>query len=308
VQREEAATSELETRERGFPRPAKAVLLGLAVLGLLAVVALAARGGHPTGDGRASDRDVPYAVQDGLVTLIAIAYVLTIVGVIVVLFRYRQDWQPRKSHWIRDFFIVLVVLSILVPIGYRAIVEGGLREKAQQAQRNRQEQQNARRRALDERPKPVPGRTADFNWSLALAVGGLLVIGSALLIVRRRPLPPSAQGLPVAEELSAVAAASIDELRREPDSRKAVIAAYASMERVLASHGLARRRAEAPFEYLARVLRELNVREHAVRSLTELFEYAKFSTHEVDAAMKDDAIAALGAVRDDLRADEAVAA
>ena len=48
--------------------------------------------------------------------------------------------------------------------------------------------------------------------------------------------------------------------------------------------------------------------EAAVRSLTRLFEYAKFSGHAIDAGMKEEAIAALVSVRDDLRRDEAVAA
>jgi hypothetical protein len=80
------------------------------------------------------------------------------------------------------------------------------------------------------------------------------------------------------------------------------------MERMLGAHGHARRRAEAPFEYLARILRELNVRESSVRSLTRLFEYAKFSRHEIDAGMKEEAITALLAVRDDLRSEERAAA
>jgi hypothetical protein len=39
-----------------------------------------------------------------------------------------------------------------------------------------------------------------------------------------------------------------------------------------------------------------------------LFEYAKFSRHEVDAEMKEEAIDALIAIRDDLQRNEAVAA
>jgi hypothetical protein len=80
------------------------------------------------------------------------------------------------------------------------------------------------------------------------------------------------------------------------------------MERTLTLHGLARHRAETPTEYLVRILRSLDVRESAVRSLTELFEYAKFSPHEIDAAMKEQAIDALLAVRDDLQRDEVLAA
>jgi hypothetical protein len=39
-----------------------------------------------------------------------------------------------------------------------------------------------------------------------------------------------------------------------------------------------------------------------VRDLTDLFERAKFSTHEIDEPMKERAIAALISVRDDLQA------
>jgi hypothetical protein len=80
------------------------------------------------------------------------------------------------------------------------------------------------------------------------------------------------------------------------------------MEHVLATHGLERLPADAPLEYLARVLRTLHVRESAVQSLTRLFEYAKFSTHDIDAEMKEEAIAALIAVREDLQAEEKAAA
>src|SRR5262249_2692860 len=114
--------------------------------------------------------------------------------------------------------------------------------------------------------------------------------------------------LPVGEALARSIETSIDDLRNEPDARRAVIAAYAGMERTLASHGLARRRAEAPYEYLGRILRDLDVRESAIRQLTRLFEYAKFSPHAVDDGMKAEAIDALAAVRDDLRAQEQVAA
>ena len=42
----------------------------------------------------------------------------------------------------------------------------------------------------------------------------------------------------------------------------------------------------------------------AVRRLTELFEWARFSQHEPEPAMRDEAVDALSAVRDELRASE----
>jgi hypothetical protein len=74
------------------------------------------------------------------------------------------------------------------------------------------------------------------------------------------------------------------------------------MERALAAHGLPRRSFEAPLEYLSRILLELRASEPAVTSLTELFERAKFSTHEIDQPMKERAIGALLSVREDLQA------
>jgi hypothetical protein len=112
----------------------------------------------------------------------------------------------------------------------------------------------------------------------------------------------------VEEELAGAIGSTIDDLRGERDARRAVIAAYANMERILASHGFARGRPELPYEYLARVLQLLQVRESAVRSLTELFEYAKFSRHEIDPTMKERAIEALVTIGEDLQAPRELAA
>ncbi len=286
----------------------QAGLLALVVLTLLAVVTLAASGGHPTGDGRASDRQVPRSIQDALVTLLAIVYFLTVVGIIWWFTHYRGEWTPRKrSRWIRQFFFFLILMAVIVPIGYRALSDQSLKERARKAQQQRQALKEAQRVRPFERLKPVPGRTAEFNWWIAGAVGGLLLLGGTWLVVRR-PLAPAPGGESVADALSEVAAASIDELRREGDPRRAVIAAYANMEHVLALHGLPRRRHETPFEYLARILRQLEISESSVHRLTELFEYAKFSTHEIDADMKEQAIDAFEALRGELKAEEAVAA
>ena len=65
---------------------------------------------------------------------------------------------------------------------------------------------------------------------------------------------------------------------------------------------------EAPLEYVARALRDLEVGERSVRRLTDLFERAKFSTHEIDESMRTEAIAALGRVRDELRSASEAAA
>jgi hypothetical protein len=77
--------------------------------------------------------------------------------------------------------------------------------------------------------------------------------------------------------LAVVREDTLDDLRAEQDPRRAIIAAYARLERVLAAFGL---------------------------RLTDLFTRAKFSLHEVDAGMKHEAIEALTIARDELLAAE----
>jgi hypothetical protein len=150
-------------------------------------------------------------------------------------------------------------------------------------------------------PRTVGDRTPDnpeFQWWVALGVA--LAIGAVVANEWRRRPQPGEQG--AAEELEAVLTETLGELGFDPDPRRAVIQAYVRMEAVLGAHGHARLVHEAPLEYLARVLRELNVRAEAAHALTELFERARFSHHEIDAAMRAEAVASLEAVRDDLRA------
>jgi hypothetical protein len=94
---------------------------------------------------------------------------------------------------------------------------------------------------------------------------------------------------------------SLDDLRAEPDPRRAVIAAYARMERGLGAGGLVRAPAETAPEYLARVLADRRVSDAAATRLTRLFEQAKFSDHLIGPDAKHAAITALEAVRDELR-------
>src|SRR4029453_7383867 len=138
-----------------------------------------------------------------------------------------------------------------------------------------------------------------LGLELAVFAALLLLFVLAVVARRQRALAASAQ---VAEDLSALVERSIAELEAEQDPRRAVIAAYAGMEQALAANGLPRDPAEAPLEYLARALVALRVEERSARRLTELFQRARFSPHQIGAASKQDAIGALVAVRDQLRA------
>jgi hypothetical protein len=55
---------------------------------------------------------------------------------------------------------------------------------------------------------------------------------------------------------------------------------------------------------MERALLSLETSGDSAERLTDLFEWAKFSQHEPEAWMRDDAVAALIAVRDQLQAPE----
>jgi hypothetical protein len=144
-------------------------------------------------------------------------------------------------------------------------------------------------------------RTLDWRF-----VGGAFVValvGSAyaarlLLRTSHEPGLPDDPAAAVAEILDD----TLDDIRDERDPRRAVVAAYARMERALAAHGVPRARSEAPAEYLERALEELSASASSASRLTRLFEWARFSDHDVGPEMKEEANRALEAVRDELTA------
>jgi Domain of unknown function (DUF4129) len=152
-------------------------------------------------------------------------------------------------------------------------------------------------------PTPDPGVLPLVVAGVALAA--MVGIAVAQLVAdRRRRGPPRSP----AERLVELLDDTLEDLEREPDPRRAVIAAWARMERGLAAAGLPRHPAEAPFEYAARVLEAALARPGSVQRLTGLFERAKFSRHRIGQADRDQAIAALRAVRQELAAAAEAAA
>jgi Domain of unknown function (DUF4129) len=288
-------------------RVLKATGLGAGMLGLVLLVAMGAREGHPGTSGHVASRAVPNTVQDSFVTLLAILYILAIVAIVVGLFRYKDRWHDPQSSWLKNFALVLLLMGIATAVGYFAISHSGLRKQAAKVQRAQ-----STSGSTQNRPRHVPATTArqaHFEWPVAAGLGGLLLLGGIWFYVRsRRRLAPLLEQPGLEADMVSAIETTIEDLRSEQDPRRAVIAAYALMERTLARHGFARHRSEAPLEYLATILRGLRVRESAVRTLTTLFQYAKFSRHEISPAMKEEAIDALLAIRDDLRPEKAQAA
>ncbi len=278
----------------------RAVAVGGAVVALVTVVAIASGGGLPGGgiaERRPSEglRDVTFSLF-----LVVMAIGAVVVPVMLSFFgRYdaaRPDSRrPSAAKSIATFLVSIVLIGLIV----RAITSS----------------QGERRSPLLDGRAPdgggADGATGGYEPEFAVwPVAGIVLLAAIALTawwlaVRGRrsvlgPLDPTPR-----EALADVLAATLDDLRAEQDPRRAVIGAYARMERSLAAAGLPRGDAEAPEEYLERVLAAAAVSQRAAGRLTALFAWARFSGHDVRPEMKEEAIETLVALQDELAAAEA---
>jgi hypothetical protein len=150
-----------------------------------------------------------------------------------------------------------------------------------------------------------------FNWvfgGLALAAG-LGALGFALWVAfgDRFARPDEDPVDPSPAALDAAVDESLEDLRAETDSRRAIVRCYARFERVAADSGLARQPSLTPTEFMREVLRGLPMPRAAVPSLTGLFELARFSHHALGPRERDRALDALNEIRTamDARRDDA---
>ena len=163
---------------------------------------------------------------------------------------------------------------------------------------------NKQQQTQNGRKQPPTGRNVrnpHLRWD-EIAVFVALIAGTGIVLYanRRTRRTPRPWRFGRNEDVAQALDESIDDLRSDPDLRRAIIAAYARMEHALARAGIARHPSEAPFEYMERALRSLDTSADGAQRLTGLFEWAKFSHHEPEPAMRDEAIAALVAVRNEL--------
>jgi hypothetical protein len=132
------------------------------------------------------------------------------------------------------------------------------------------------------------------DWTVAVIVWAALAVAAVVIFARsRRRRGDHLAPLALGGEAEPSAAPDLDRLRRERNPRRAVIAAYAAMERHMAGEGLPRGAHEAPMEYLGRVTLQGHERVACVHRLTALFQWAKFSHRPVDDDMRSRAIAAV---------------
>jgi hypothetical protein len=280
---------------------------GAALTALLVLVAVGSRAHRPVGGSGAPPSDAPGLV--GNYVLVAIGILLPF-GALLVLwaFAYRRRelrLHDRANWW--QTAITLVIMSGLLVVLFSRVGPVYVRPLHPPVALTPGHHQ-----------PPPTGRTASvprgggsgFDW-LTIYVFGMVLLGLLVLVVgavvmRRRWSEELSAEATLAAALDEIVKDTLEDLHEDRDPRRAVIRVYARMEKTFAAYGVPRRAAEAPFEYVARVLDRLAVSSYAVERLTNLFAWAKFSNHEIDAGMKDEAVAALASLRAELEdAEEA---
>jgi hypothetical protein len=301
------APSHDDALERGrckiqmVPRP-RLVPLAVVVTLLVVVVAIVAAG-RPLGT-HGGKGGLPLSFWDYVYTtsLIVGIPLLLAMGIAAMFVR----GQRRKPQSLRTYIIrSVLILSLLIPLEWFVV-----RHLRSLRLRGHQPPQPLGTGTVTTTTNPgssAANHSLHFRWGELLVVLAALLLLGAIVAVRTRSGPK--RRLEIAPEVLAAALdESLDDLRADPDLRRAIIAAYARMEAALAAAGIPREPAEAPLEYVERALLTLDTSANAVRRLTDLFEWARFSHHEPEPSMRDDAVDALVAVRDELRASEPVPA
>jgi phosphatidylglycerophosphate synthase len=277
-----------------------------AVVVSLVVVALASTGSVPDGSGgtrRPSDQLLDVLISLLLVWM-AVGSVLLVWLLLLRKGALSETAVARQKRRPWASFVALALFLGMLALFVRFVWadDGNGRSVVDRLLPGRQGTTDAR--------APDPGAyRPEFATGPVAAIIALVVIALVTWYVadrahRRRLAAAREPLLPV---LADVLEESLDDLEAEEDPRRAVIAAYARMERTLAAYGLPRKPAEAPDEYLQRIFADLEVSRRATSRLTALFTWAKFSGHDVAPEMKEQAIEALTAVREELRAAEIMA-
>jgi tetrahydromethanopterin S-methyltransferase subunit B len=287
--------------QRSSSRTTRLAVVGIVLTILLGVVALVSRGHvSPAGNG-AHDRGASQGLANAVFTLWIIAM---IAGVLLLAYTLsvkkrdskREEFRIRPLLFSLVFFAGVVISMVFI---YNHLGKKAPPQRVNPAALGTKHLKKGDKKKLQQAANP---HSPSFNWYMAAGIFAVIFAASlTALIASQRRRSKLVREITVAQELMAMLDETLDDLRNEADPRKAVIAAYARMEKILSAHGLARRPSEAPLEYMRRVLTELRITEEAVTKLTALFERAKFSEHEIGPEAKDEAIDALVELRDQLR-------
>jgi Domain of unknown function (DUF4129) len=283
-------------------RNARLVAGGAALTALLAVVGVASRAHRPVGGSAATTPHAPTLLFDYVASGMLVLFPI---GVMIVIWAMAQGRHQRllagETNWLRTLTSLAIMCALLAAAVYlsKGRIGHGLGRPT-----HSQSSVGHSAKLGKAQQKSQAAYHSQFRWVPAVVVAGIILglagAAATVYIRKRRGGGGWEREAALAVALDEVLADSLDDLRADPDPRRAVIRAYARMEKTFAAYGVPRDDSEAPLEFMARALASLSVSQHSMRRLTQLFSRAKFSPHDVDAAMKDQAIEALVGLRAEL--------
>ena len=147
---------------------------------------------------------------------------------------------------------------------------------------------------------PVAPPVVTWTFGVLALVAGLGALALALWVAFGDRLAQWWEGASSDLPLSPLAEAveeSLQDLRAEPDARRAIIRCYARFERVAADAGVERKPWHTPMEFMREALPRLPVPRGAVPTLTGLFELARFSHRALGSRERDRALNALDEIK-----------
>jgi hypothetical protein len=279
-----------------------ALLVGVG--GVVAIAVVAASIGRGDTDEPGVSVSAPGEAIDAVVmALLTFGLALTIAFFVVQFGGERkEDPQDRRRRLIGALLLPIVLVGMLW-----LLREAGLSFDLGEpdAQVGQPLDVGSGSSATDEPPDAASAdRSTVGSWT-GIAFGLLLVLVGAWWMWGERRRRGMEQALATSDDerdgLVARLDVAIDDLRSDPDPRRAVVRAWQALGDALAIAGLPREDAEAPFPYLERALAALETSGPAATSLTSAFERALFAPGSVDRETQLDAVDALVAVRDELR-------
>jgi hypothetical protein len=261
---------------------------------LLALAAVGLRGTVPAAAVNGAYR------HDGLPIAAAAEAVLACLLIALLIRRSRAPEDAVIAAQLRRLLTYIVVIALIaIPVGYvfdaTAHVHLALRP--------------ARRSTGGGQGRLHPSGHSATTPPVVLII--LLVLAAAVLVYlvvrfiaayrgtwtgwRRRAASAAIEPAAEADEadLLEVVESGRSALRLLDDARAAIIACYVAMEQALARAGTSRGAADTPDELLARAAGQGLIQTDAAARLTALFYEARFSSHPVPPARRDDAQQAL---------------
>lgn len=288
--------SQADGGQRGDARGWRQGRLALAAC-LLALAAVGLRGTVPRPALDGSFR------HDGLLIAAAAEAVLACLLVALLVRRSRAPDDAIIAARLRRILTYIVVTGLVaIPVAYLFDISAHVHLPARQAQHGTQS-----------RSAPVRVPRSHLASDRIVIIILLALVAAVLIYVIARFIaayrgtwtgwrrgPASADLEPSADDdedsLREAVESGRSALRLLDDARAAIIACYAAMEQTLGRAGTARATADTPDELLARAAGQGLVRTDAAARLTALFYEARFSSHPMPPARRDDAQQALAEV------------